>query len=64
MESVWRIFHLVLQCFLNSCVDCTQSVRDLSNLELEKFATIFILFSVYLCSLFKAIRGLVLFFPN
>ena len=50
-------------------LDCTQSVRVLSNLELEKLATIFLLLFVYynlysVCSwsVFGAIRGLVLFF--
>ena len=50
-------------------LDCTQSVRVLSNLELEKLATIFFLLFVYynlysVCSwsVFRAIRGLVLFF--
>ena len=38
---MWRIFHLILQCFQ----DCMQSVRVLSNLELEKLVTIFVLFS-------------------
>ena len=49
-------------------LDCTQSVRVLSNLELEKLATIFFLLFVYynlygVCSwsVFGAIRGLVLF---
>ena len=41
---------------------CTQSVRILSNLELEKLATIFLLFSICSWSVFKAIRGLVPFF--
>ena len=42
-------------------LDCMQSVRVPSNLELEKLGTIF-LFSVFSWSLFRAIRGLVLFF--
>ena len=50
-------------------LDCRQSVRVLSNLELEKLATIFFVLSVYynlysVCSwsVFRAMRGLVLFF--
>ena len=43
-------------------VDCMQSVRVLSNLELEKLGTIFLLFSVWSWSVFRAIRGFVLFF--
>ena len=45
-------------------VDCMQSVRVLSNLELEKLGTIFLLFSVWSWSVFRAIRGFALFFPN
>ena len=44
--------------------DCMQSVRVLSNLELEKLVTIFLLFSVCSWSVFRAIRGLVLFFQT
>ena len=43
-------------------LDCMQSVRVLSNLELEKPVTIFILFSVCSWSVVRAIRGLVLSF--
>ena len=44
--------------------DCMQFVRVLSNLELEKLVTIFLLFSVCSWSVFRAIRGLVLFFQT
>ena len=43
-------------------VDCMQSVRVLSNLELEKLGTIFLLFCVWSWSVFRAIRGFALFF--
>ena len=43
-------------------LDCTQSVRVLSILELEKLVTIFLLFNVCSWSVFRAIRGLVLSF--
>ena len=46
-------------------LDCTQSVKVLSNLELEKLVTVFLLFSVCSWSVFKAIfRGLVLSFQT
>ena len=43
-------------------LECMQSVKVLSNLELEKPVAIFLLFSVYSWSVFRAIRGLVLSF--
>ena len=43
-------------------LDCMQSVRVLSNLELEKLVTILLLFSVYSWSVLREIRGLVLSF--
>ena len=43
-------------------LDCMQSVRVLSNLELEKPVTVFILFNVCSWSVFRAIRSLVLSF--
>ena len=42
--------------------DCTQSVRVLSNLELEELVTVFLLFSVFSWFVFRTIRGLVLSF--
>ena len=42
--------------------DCTQSVRILSNLELEELVTVFLLFSVFSCFVFRTIKGLVLSF--
>ena len=41
--------------------DCTQSVRFLSNLELEEL-TVFLLFSVFSSFVFRTIKGLVLSF--
>ena len=43
-------------------LDCTQSVRVLSNLELEELVTVFLLFSVFSWFVFRTIRGLVLSF--
>ena len=43
-------------------LDCMQSVIVLSNLELEKLVTTFLLFSVCSWSVFKAMRGLLLSF--
>ena len=43
-------------------LDCMQSVRILSSLELEKLVTIFLSFSVCSWSVFREIRGLVLSF--
>ena len=57
MENISFNFKVFLE-FL----DCTQSVRVLSNLELEKLVTIFVLFSVCSWSVFRAIRGLLLSF--
>ena len=59
MENLWGIFHF--QVFLEF-LDCMQSVRVLSNLVLERLFTIFLSFSVCSWSVFRAIRGLVLFF--
>ena len=60
MENVWRIFHLIL-VFLEF-LDSIQSVRVLSNLELEKLFTILLSFSVCSWSIFREIRGLVFSF--
>ena len=43
-------------------LDCTQFVRVLSNLELEELVTVFLLFSVFSCFVFRTIKGLVLSF--
>ena len=43
-------------------LDCTQSVRVLSNLELEELVTVFLLFSVFSWFVFRTIRGFVLSF--
>ena len=57
MESISLTSTLFLE-FL----DCAQSVIVLSNLELEKLVTTFLLFSVCSWSVFRAIRGLLLSF--
>ena len=48
--------------FLGYILDCTQSVKVLSELEFEKLVTIFLLVCVCSWSIYRAIRGLVLFF--
>ena len=56
-----RILHFIFfssRVFLEF-LDCMQSVRVLSNLELEKLGTIFLLVSVCSWSVLRAIRGLV-----
>ena len=41
-------------------LDCTQSVRVLSNLELEKLATIFLLYCLFIISYIVFAHGLYL----
>ena len=60
---MWRIFHLTRSTVFLEFLDCTQSVRVLSNLELEKACDNLIV----LCLLMVCIQGNKgpgAFFPN